>query len=59
MNAADPGMIAIQAIKRPESERWAFVESACDGDAELREKVGELIKATWPSTFAMNSAASN
>jgi hypothetical protein len=34
-----------EALKRPVAERGAFLDQACAGDAELRRKVEELLRA--------------
>jgi hypothetical protein len=34
-----------EALKRPLAERGAFLDQACAGDAELRRKVEELLRA--------------
>ena len=33
------------ALEKPVSERLAFLESACGGDAELRRRVERLLKS--------------
>ena len=45
MTSKDPGMIAVRALKVPLHEREEFLRHQCDGDAQLRERVNDLLGA--------------
>jgi tetratricopeptide (TPR) repeat protein/tRNA A-37 threonylcarbamoyl transferase component Bud32 len=50
--------IFIAAVEKPEDERAAFLDEACRGDTELRDKVNQLIEtdATTATLFAQPNA---